>query len=69
MAEMVPVTSSNLSSVGWSEEEGLVVEFESGSQYRYPDAPKSAYEGILGAPSAGGYFARFIRDTYSYEMV
>lgn len=67
MANMVPLSSSNLSAAGWSAEEGLIVEFNNGSRYIYPEAPQSVFGALTTAPSPGSYFARFVKGRYSFE--
>ena len=67
MMNMVPISSSNLAAVGWSEDTGLVVEFKSGAVYHYPDAPRSIFGAIQTAQSPGSYFARFVKGVYAYE--
>jgi hypothetical protein len=60
-----PVTSTNVSSVGWeahadegeeSEHLGtLEVEFLSGRVYQYENVPEEVYQAMLGATSVGRY--------------
>ena len=64
-----PLTSSNLSSAGWSAEEGLEVEFTNGQVYRYKDAPESVYRELIGATSPGKFFAANVRDQFEHEKV
>ena len=47
-----PVTSSNVSSIGW-DNETMEVEFVSGHIYEYHEVPESAYQALLGAESIG----------------
>jgi len=64
---MVPVASSNVAAAGYDDEsQELVVEFTSGSIYRYSGAPRSALDAMLNSPSPGSYFARHIRNAYPY---
>ncbi len=46
------------------ETERLDVEFASGGVYTYEGVPISVYNGLLEAPSAGGYFHRNIKGVY-----
>lgn len=63
-----PVTSSNISSVGW--ENGLMeVEFTSGKTYRYEDVPETEYQALLGADSPGKYLLTHIDGTYSHSRI
>jgi hypothetical protein len=60
--EWKDVSSSNVSRVGWNDETNeLLVEFNSGSVYAYPDAGESAYQDLLVATSPGSYVARNLR--------
>lgn len=44
----------------------LTLWFTSGGQgYDYYNVPRSVFEGLLGAPSKGGYFNAYIRDQYA----
>lgn len=44
----------------------LTLEFRSGTTYDYFDVPLHVYEGLIGAASAGTYFAHNIRDVYRF---
>lgn len=66
--ERIPVSSSNLASVGY--QDGILeVAFKSGSVYQYTGVPKSVYEALMSAPSHGKFFAAFIRNNYPYRQV
>lgn len=66
----VPVSSSNLSSVGYDEaDQVLEIEFNSGRVYQYFDVPKRAHQGLMGAASHGKYFHKYIEDNYNYNRV
>ena len=69
MIEMEKVKSSNLSEVGYDEEEEtLVVQFKNGSKYTYDDVPVSEYHALMGAPSVGKYFnTNIAKGGYSYK--
>lgn len=68
--EMVPVSSSNVASVGYDAENEIVhVEFLNGSKYIYKGVPKHEYEGLLNAPSVGSYLHRNYKNVYSYERI
>jgi hypothetical protein len=65
-----PVSSSNLSSVGYdAESQTLEIEFHSGAVYQYYGVPKSVYIGLMQAASQGSYFHRHIRSQYEYRQV
>ncbi len=66
--ERIPVSSSNLASVGY--QDGILeVAFKSGSVYQYTGVPESVYEALMSAPSHGKFFAAFIRNNYPYRQV
>jgi hypothetical protein len=61
--QRVPVTSSNLQSVGYDEESRiLTIEFRNGSVYEYEGVPPDVYSELMSAKSHGKYFHRQIRD-------
>lgn len=69
-AEMVPVSSSNVESVGYDEENQILyVRFLSGSLYMYKNVNKPEYEALLSAPSIGSYLHRNIKNVYPYERI
>ena len=65
-----PVSSSNLSSVGYDENSRILeIEFNDGSVYTYSNVPISIYEGLMAASSHGKYFHQHIRDVYQYTQI
>lgn len=67
---LVPVTSSNLTHVGYdATEKILYIRFVSGQVYAYAVVPPTVHAGLLAAPSKGVYFQTEIRTTYSYTKV
>ena len=42
----------------------LTLTFASGLSYTYPDVPKSVYDGLLAAGSAGSYYNSVIKPQY-----
>ena len=66
--KMIPVSSSNLSSVGY-ENGTLHVRFNSGSLYSYSEVPSYVYDELLNAPSKGRYLAAHIKGHYSYNRI
>lgn len=64
--DRVPVSSSNLKSVGYDEiSQILEIEFHSeGRIYQYSSVPKYRHEGLMNASSKGSYFHAYIRDKY-----
>jgi len=59
--KMESVSSSNVDSIGWHEEEVLQVKFVSGAIYQYSPVPEEVYEDLKNAPSIGSYFYYQIR--------
>lgn len=70
-----PVTSSNVSGVGWEasqDEEGdgtLEVEFRSGHVYRYQNVPFATYQALIGASSVGKSLNEMIVGRYSESRI
>ena len=66
----IPVSSSNLASVGYEAQRGILeVEFHSGSVYQYHGVPEQVYRGLMCASSHGSYFSAYIRNSYQYTQV
>lgn len=66
---MIPVASSNLSSVGYDPiTKTLRIAFHSGT-YDYYNVPESVYEGLLNAGSKGEYHAAYIKHSYKYRRI
>ncbi len=69
-AKMEPVSSSNVESVGYDEENQILyVRFLSGLLYMYKNVNKPEYEALLSAPSIGSYLHRNIKNVYPYERI
>ena len=67
--EMIPVSSSNLESVGYdTETKTLKIKFHNGL-YEYYNVPESIYHGLINASSKGKYHAAFIKNSYSYQQL
>lgn len=67
---MTPVSSSNLSAVGYDGGcRQLFVQFNNGTVYRYFNVPFGVYEGLMSAGSHGRYLNYFIRRFYPYQQV
>ena len=64
------IQSSALAEVGYdAETQVLEVLFPSRALWRYYSVPKTTYEALLSAPSAGQYFAGQIRANFRAERV
>jgi hypothetical protein len=68
--EMVPVSSSNIESVGYDKENEITyVRFLNGTLYSYKGVPMHEFEGLLNAPSIGSYLHRNFKNIYPYERI
>lgn len=66
--DMIPVSSSNISSIGY-EGTTLYVRFNSGALYAYYNVPPTAYNGLMSASSHGKYLAAYIKGSYNYQQI
>jgi hypothetical protein len=70
VVERLPVSSSNLTSVGYDEVgQVLEVEFRHGGVYQYVGVSRSVYDEFMSAASLGGYLARRIKPRYPFRRV
>ncbi|MCF7967079.1 MAG: KTSC domain-containing protein [Methylobacter tundripaludum] len=68
MPEMHPVSSSNISAVGFDADNQMVyVQFLNGSIYAYKGVPEHEFENLRTAPSVGSYLNRNYKNIYPYE--
>lgn len=65
---MIPVNSSNISSVGY-ENGTLYIAFHSGGLYAYSNVPEIVFNELLNAPSKGEYFHAYIKKHYAYTKI
>lgn len=65
---MIPVSSSNIASIGY-ESGTLYVSFNSGGLYTYLGVPESVYLALMSASSHGSYLARHIKGIYPYRRI
>lgn len=66
----IPITSSNIASVGYDENsQTLEIEFSNGSVYQYFDVPVNIYQGMMTSSSHGQYFLQHIKGIYQYNKV
>lgn len=63
------VDSSLLSSIRYSTDATLELEFRSGAIYRYFAVPKIILEGLIAAESKGAYFNRNVRNRFRYQRL
>jgi hypothetical protein len=66
--QMISVSSSNLSAVGY-EHQALYISFHAGGTYLYSGVPESIYRGLMSAGSIGSFFAAHIKNTYPCRRV
>lgn len=67
---MLPVSSSNIESIGYNEQDQEVyVRFLNGSVYVYKGVPQHEYENLRDAPSLGSYLHRNYKNVYPYERI
>ncbi|WP_370808807.1 KTSC domain-containing protein [Bilophila wadsworthia] len=61
----VPVSSSNLRSVGYDPDHSILeITFISGGTYQYKGVSPSLYRSLLAAASKGQFFRSFIKDVF-----
>lgn len=67
---MLPVSSSNIDSIGYNEEDQEVyVRFLNNTLYVYKGVPLHQFENLKDAPSQGSYLHRSFKNVYSYERI
>lgn len=65
-----PVISSNLSSVGYDEQTGILeIAFNSGGVYQYFNVPAGVYQSLMTATSKGTYHHYNIKNHYRYRRI
>lgn len=70
LPEMIPVSSSNMESIGYDEQnEQVYVRFLNGSLYVYKGVPLHEFENLRDAPSLGSYLHRNYKNVYPYERI
>lgn len=70
LPEMQPVSSSNISAVGYdTENQGVYVQFLDGSVYVYKGVTEYEFENLKTASSVGSYLNRNYKNVYPYERV
>ena len=65
---MIPVSSSNIASIGY-ENGTLYVAFNRGGLYAYSGIPVSIYHGLMSASSHGSYLASHVNGIYPYRRI
>lgn len=70
LPEMIPVSSSNIESIGYDEpNQEVYVKFLNGSTYTYKGVPIHEFENLRDAPSLGSYLHRNYKNVYPYERI
>ena len=68
--EMIPVSSSNIESIGYDEQnEQVYVKFINGNLYVYKGVPLDEFENLRYAPSLGSYLHKNYKNVYPYERI
>lgn len=68
--DRTPVSSSNLSSVGYDEKERILeIEFNDGGVYQYYNVPPRIHSELMNASSHGKYFHRKIKEEFRYDQI
>ena len=63
------VVSSLLSSMGYSLDATLDLEFRTGAIYRYFAVPHAVFQDLIAAESKGAYFNRHVRNRFRYQRL
>lgn len=64
------VISSNINDVSYDERsQTMSITFHDGSIYNYFNVPEGVYMRLVNASSVGGYFAAFIKNSFSSTRV
>ena len=64
--EFIKVESSNIDSLGWSDNV-LAVKYKSGLIYTYANVPEDEFNKILSAKSKGKFMNESIKNKYQYK--
>lgn len=69
----IPLKSSMLSGVSWTPKSSqmqdndlgtMEIQFKSGKTYTFENVPQDVYQGLVEAPSPGGYYNEVIKGQY-----
>lgn len=69
--EMIPVTSSQIQSVGYNPNtKQLRISFlKNGSTYEYDGVNQEVFDGLVNAPSVGSYFGAVVKGAFPYRRI
>jgi prephenate dehydrogenase len=66
--EMVPVSSSNIKSIGYNApDRTLYIEFLSGKKWKYADVSPQKHAALMATSSHGKHFVHHIRHSHTAE--
>ena len=66
--KLIEVQSSNIKKIGY-DSEGIIVEYLSGTQYRYKGVSRDTYDQFLESESKGKFMNAYIKGKYDYEKI
>lgn len=66
--ELKEVVSSNIKRIGYTDN-NLIVEYLSGTKYKYKNVPKEVYDQLLESDSKGRFMNSNIKSKYEYERL
>jgi len=70
LPEMTPVSSSNIDSIGYDEQnQEVYVRFLNGSLYVYKGVPEYEHQNLMEAPSHGSYLHKNLKNVYPCERI
>lgn len=70
LPEMIPVSSSNIESIGYDpQNQQVYVSFLNASLYVYKGVPLHEFENLRDSPSLGSYLHRNYKNVYPYERI
>lgn len=70
LPEMTPVSSSNIDSIGYDDQnQEVYVRFLNGSLYVYKGVPAHEYQNLMEASSHGSYLNRNFKNVHPYERI
>lgn len=65
-----PPHSKNIKRYGFRRQGSvLIVEFQSGARYEYPNVPREVFDQMRHAPSAGSFLAKEVKDQFAAHKV
>ena len=59
--QLIPVSSSAISEIGWHNQVGLLIRFKGGHIWAYTDFERSLFDTIMAAPSKGKAFDQWVK--------